>query len=413
MIKALIFGGLFLGGGSAIMRLFGVKVIPDFHLFGISFNWLTAACVVAVICMCIWASAKNPKFLWVMGLAVVMFLSSTALTEGLLIRADINRRSEVIGQLRIVNVYEDFDFHTISLDPVFDREGAHWVYRREFNTFIEFDGTANKYNMLVNNRPADITLSNAGIVFALYRINFFDLGGNFICEIPLEINLRFSQARTTVEVRTAVGSYEHGYLLQYVESNGLRLRLIEEQHRSSFNRRHDVTFIVDGVETTQSVLAGNTALSIAPQGLPPKFGYTTGWSIDGQAITNLSQYLVFRDVTFTAIEVPAYRVVFEGNRRVGNASNNRDVTINLSSVTSENVAGKNLMIFANGGIWGATRNIVFEIENGVVRPCGLARALAFEKLTINGSNLIVSNVITSGPYPSTWTLTITKIGVLI
>ena len=231
MMPWLILGGiatLFVGG--VVNNWFNIQLIPDFYLFGFRMNWVTALAMLGLVFVLVRYGAKHKAVIAVAAFICVLALSFHAVTDLLNVRADMARQSATHGRITHVNMYEEFTAFDIRLtDIVFYKVGNEYVFTREFNTTYQFNGTVNKYNLLVNDRPAARTVSNAGNLVGFHELGFFDLNGGQICIVPLEIRFTFSVSRITVRISSTVSDENFGYLRQYVEINGIHLRLIEEQ----------------------------------------------------------------------------------------------------------------------------------------------------------------------------------------
>jgi len=228
LIGGVIGLGLFAGA-------FDIQLIPDFQLGGIRLNWVTAAAVAFLIFAIIKYGTKNKTIVWASIIGIVLLFASTAFSSFLYVQHDMSRRNEVVGNIRVVDPWSDFNIHDFRIDsPVFYHEFGE-IYRFRMSTPVayRFDGDINQYNLLFNNQPANITVSIAGTLFAEYRLNFYDNVGNLVAQIPFEITFLFLNNSTRVDItiiaRANVTTI--GFLNQYLSaSNGIHLRLIEGQY---------------------------------------------------------------------------------------------------------------------------------------------------------------------------------------
>jgi len=235
LIKIAVIGGgalLGLGAVNGALGAFGASFMPSFNLFGISIDWFTALCILAVVIVGIIYGSRNKAILALVVACGVLLLCSTATMNFLDVRADMARQSAVYGTIQHRCLYKDFTVYEIRLAPAdlqLMPEGGEYILRRDFNKRYEFDGTSNKFNLLVNDRPAGNTISYAGNLRGFYVIAFFNDDGYYIITIPIEIRLRFLISRIELTISSPVSSNHFGYLQQYFLANGLNLRLIEEQ----------------------------------------------------------------------------------------------------------------------------------------------------------------------------------------
>lgn len=174
--------------------------------------------------------------LYVLATFALFFLTSTAINGFIGVKADMAKHNGTYGNSQYIDIYEDFDFYDISLDnPMFyPKAGGGYEFRIDYPKAIEFDGTTNKYNLLVNNTPCRITESSGSQLRGSWIQSFYDLSwdSQHICDITLTIRFIFSHTTITLLIETDITAKEYGYLRQYISVDGLRVRIIAEQYNT-------------------------------------------------------------------------------------------------------------------------------------------------------------------------------------
>lgn len=207
------------------------------------------------------------------------FLVTTALTGLFLVQADKAKRNSTTGSLAVVDVFEDFNAFDITVtDPIFQSSGGKFEIAREYRTVYDFDGTLNKYNLLFNDQPADKTISSGPQLNATYNLAFWDLEGKPVTSMSINIRFVFSATRIYLTLSTEINTTQLGFLNQYLQVNGLKLRLIDEQFNSKPIETDGSVFVFfrNDSETLKVVNApANTSLSDfqieTPEGHYPLF----------------------------------------------------------------------------------------------------------------------------------------------
>lgn len=142
-----------------------------------------------------------------------------------------HQTSETYGSLEYVDPYKDFELYNINLDDIeFNSDGELRTFETSFPVALEFDGENNKYNLLINNSPCNTEQSTFGFITGTYDLFFQDLDGSIISTAELNITVKVYASRVDVTVETTVNDIDYAYLLEYVDINGFKIRLIEEQY---------------------------------------------------------------------------------------------------------------------------------------------------------------------------------------
>ena len=176
------------------------------------------------------------RLIIVAGLFIGCYFAVTASVYELLrIQADQNKYNSTIGNIEVVDPFADFDlFGEFNFDDADLRSNqGGYAYVREYRVAVDFDGTVNSYNLLVNNQPTQFTTSHARTLQSMYEISFYGWYGNLLATIRLEIRFWFTVSVTRVELRIDdVSANDFGLFNQFRMFEGLRFRIIQEQYNS-------------------------------------------------------------------------------------------------------------------------------------------------------------------------------------
>jgi len=174
------------------------------------------------------------KTLWlILFTALIIVLPVVGIIEGFNVYADMTKSSDYYGILKHYDPYEDFNIYDNDLTDIgFSQTDTGYMFTKDYSTHIDFDGTNNSYNVLINNKPCDITISNGGNLYAQMPLNFYDLNNGLIAAFHLEVYLEFYISKTTLTITADCTTSQYGLLLQYIEQNGFKIRIIDGQYNS-------------------------------------------------------------------------------------------------------------------------------------------------------------------------------------
>ena len=195
--------------------------------------WIVIALVVValIVGMIIWEEGR-----FFLACILMFAIIGTGVASGFQFYEYYTTQSQVIGALEEHNPYEDFDFYEYDLDAfslLKNEETGVYYYSEEYATSQEFNGTANKYILLINDKPCDITMSDYGKLRGTTTIHFDDVDGNEIHTIEVEVLFIFYANSICISVDTTATDDNAGMLQEYFKINGFNLRIIEEISYSS------------------------------------------------------------------------------------------------------------------------------------------------------------------------------------
>lgn len=153
-----------------------------------------------------------------------------------------NRTSKTYGDITEHNLFEEFDFqhYDLSNTLVFNSSGDTKSYEITYGVGADFDGTNNKYNVLVNDQPTTNNQSSYGTLVADYSITFTDVDGADLGEVTLNLEFKFYISSTNLKITTNVDVDEYSMLLEYIRVYGFDIRIIEGQYHGDYENGTEV-----------------------------------------------------------------------------------------------------------------------------------------------------------------------------
>ncbi len=90
----------------------------------------------------------------------------------------------------------------------------------------DFNGEKKQYKVILNDYVLVGSEINAGSVFSVVNMDFYDTNGNIVCNSTMKISIQFLSNKTQLTLVTT-GQESASFLEQYFSDNGIRLRVIE------------------------------------------------------------------------------------------------------------------------------------------------------------------------------------------
>ena len=168
------------------------------------------------------------------GLMLALILVATVMIFAIFDKT--NNTSKTYGDITEHDLYEDFEFthYDLSNSLVFNSDGNIKTFETTYGVGAEFDGTNNKYNVLVNDQPTTNNQSSYGTLLADLTLEFIDVDGTKLGEAILNLEFKFYIASTSLKITTDVGVESYGYLLEYIRVYGFDIRIIESQYHGDY-----------------------------------------------------------------------------------------------------------------------------------------------------------------------------------
>lgn len=168
-------------------------------------------------------------------LIILYFISAILIMAGVIsginLFKEVTAKSYINGSIDIENVetMESFKYSSSNLvfyDDIYDEQDIH-IFTIDLSK-VDFNGEKKDYLLKIN----DYTLQNesvdvhAGMISAVFYLDFHGMDGELLCEASLDINIQFTSNKTTLSL-TADSYEEASYLEQYFSDYGIRLKVLE------------------------------------------------------------------------------------------------------------------------------------------------------------------------------------------
>lgn len=198
-------------------------------MFNNFWDWLKLVAILGVVAVVIWALIKYKNARPVLLGLIALIIGFSGVYSGFVAWDYYNTHSRVVGELTLHDPYEDFNFYEYDVkDFALQQEDGQYFYEITYATSMEFNGSENKYTLLLNNKPCDKTSSNYGKLNGTTTVHFDDVDGNTTDSIDLSITFTFYSVKIVLRVDTSATQANAGLLEEYFKINGFNLRIIDE-----------------------------------------------------------------------------------------------------------------------------------------------------------------------------------------
>lgn len=190
--------------------------------------------------------------------------------------------SEVFGEIEEKNIYEDFNVFNCDLSGAkfYAQESGGFIYTTKIPQSVEFNGTKNKYNILLNETPSHNELSSAGTITADNTQTYYSTDGSILLQTTLNIEIKFYQSNIEINLSNKNTASQQKYFLEYIAFNGLHLQIIEKQYipATSSTAISCVVNFIDYDGTTLLSASYDKGSKLSKPASPRREGFTfTGW----------------------------------------------------------------------------------------------------------------------------------------
>lgn len=147
---------------------------------------------------------------------------------GIELYKEVKAESYINGSIDISNQFSQESFNYTSSGLVFYNDGYsnEYIFDKELLKVDNFNGKDKEYQVVLNEYvlfDADI---NAGSVFSVIFMDFYDTNGEIVFNASMNISIKFLSNKTQLTL-TTVGNESASFLEQYFSDNGIRLKVIE------------------------------------------------------------------------------------------------------------------------------------------------------------------------------------------
>lgn len=143
---------------------------------------------------------------------------------------EIKAESYVNGSIDISNKFsqESFNYSSTSLvfyDNLYDETDTYY-FEQDLLKVEDFNGKNKDYQIWLNDFILLQSDINAGSIYSVAYIDFYDEYNNLIQASTLNISIKFLSNKTQLTLSTK-GQESASFLEQYFSDNGIRLKVIE------------------------------------------------------------------------------------------------------------------------------------------------------------------------------------------
>lgn len=149
---------------------------------------------------------------------------------GIQLYREIKAESYVNGSIDISNKFsqESFYYSATSLvfyNDIYDDTNTY-VFDKELLKVEDFNGAEKTYQVILNDYVLLNCEVNAGSIYSLVNIDFYDTNNNIVCNSSMNISIKFLSNKTQLTI-TTIGQENASFLEQYFSDNGIRLKVVE------------------------------------------------------------------------------------------------------------------------------------------------------------------------------------------
>ena len=150
--------------------------------------------------------------------------------SGIELYKEIKAESYVNGSIDISNKFSQESFNYSSSSVAFYHDDYDttdtYTFQKDLLVVDSFNGLENTYQVVLNDYILFDTEFNAGSIFSMIDIDFYDTDGNIVCNADMKISIVFLSNKTQLEL-TTIGDESSSFLEQYFTDNGIRLQVIQ------------------------------------------------------------------------------------------------------------------------------------------------------------------------------------------
>ena len=149
---------------------------------------------------------------------------------GIELYKEVKAESYINGSIDISNQFsqESFNYTSSSVtfyNDVYD-ETQTYTFDKELLKVDNFNGEKNEYQVILNDYVLVDSDINAGSVFSVIYMDFYDTDGKIVCNASMNISIKFLSNKTQLTLITT-GNENASFFEQYFSDNGIRLKVME------------------------------------------------------------------------------------------------------------------------------------------------------------------------------------------
>jgi len=149
---------------------------------------------------------------------------------GIELYKEVKAESYINGSIDISNQFSQESFNYTSSSVTFYHdiydETETYTFDKELLKVEDFNGKDKEYQVLLNDYVLVDSDINAGSVFSVIYMDFYDTNGEIVCNASMNISIKFLSNKTQLTL-TTVGNENASFFEQYFSDNGIRLKVME------------------------------------------------------------------------------------------------------------------------------------------------------------------------------------------
>lgn len=149
---------------------------------------------------------------------------------GLQLYREIKAESYINGSIDISNKFSQESFNYSNTSVVFYHDTSDetdtYSFEKDLLKVEDFNGKDKNYKVTLNDFVLLDANINAGSIYSLVKIDFYDTNNDIVCNSQLNISIKFLSNKTTLTLSTT-GKENASFLEQYFKDNGIRLKVLE------------------------------------------------------------------------------------------------------------------------------------------------------------------------------------------
>ena len=149
---------------------------------------------------------------------------------GIELYREVKAESYINGSIDISNKFSQESFNYSSTSVVFYHDlyddTDTYSFEKDLLKVEDFNGEKKQYKVILNDYVLVGSEINAGSIFSVVNMDFYDTNGNIVCNSTMKISIQFLSNKTQLSLATT-GESSAKFLEQYFADNGIRLRILE------------------------------------------------------------------------------------------------------------------------------------------------------------------------------------------
>lgn len=149
---------------------------------------------------------------------------------GIRLYKEVKAESYINGSIDISNKFSQENLNYSSTSLVFYHnlydDTNTYTFEQDLLKVENFNGQKNSYQLWLNEFIILDAEFNAGSVYSVVKMDFYNEYGNIVHNATLNISIKYLSSKTQINLSTQ-GQESASFLEQYFRDNGIRLKVVE------------------------------------------------------------------------------------------------------------------------------------------------------------------------------------------